>query len=116
MYTENDEIIGFCAVIHFPHPKNPKIKKCHRIVILPDYQGIGLGTKFLECVAKIYVDMGFQFNITTSARNFIIKLNKSPNWYFFDFGMHKKSVTLDKAFQKSQRNKCKTASFRYNPV
>ena len=35
------------AIIHFPHPIK-SYKKVHRLVILPDYQGIGLGTLFLN--------------------------------------------------------------------
>lgn len=60
------EPIAFCSVKHFPHPKNPKIKSVHRLVVRPDYQGIGVGIRFLENVGRIYVDMGFDFHITTS--------------------------------------------------
>ena len=45
LYDKN-VLIGFCSVIHFPHPKNKMIKHIHRLVIHPDYQGIGLGKKF----------------------------------------------------------------------
>lgn len=55
LYDE-DNIIGFCAVLHQPHPINTKLKRVSRLVILPDYQGIGLGTKFLNEVAKIYIE------------------------------------------------------------
>ena len=41
---DKDMIIGFCAVIHFPHPNNPRIKHIHRLVIHPDYQDIGIGS------------------------------------------------------------------------
>ena len=40
---DNDEIIGFLAVRHMPHPDNDHIKMVHRFVVLPDYQGIGIG-------------------------------------------------------------------------
>ena len=36
------EPIAFCSVKHFPHPKNPKIKTVHRLVVRPDYQGLGI--------------------------------------------------------------------------
>lgn len=52
---DNNNIIGFCAVLHQPHPINKKLKRVSRLVILPDYQGIGLGTKFLNEIAKIYI-------------------------------------------------------------
>jgi len=44
--TINNEIAGFLSVLHLPHPKVKNIKKVHRLVILPDYQGAGFGIKF----------------------------------------------------------------------
>ena len=50
------------------------------MVILPDYQGIGLGTKFLTEVAKIYELQGFDFMITTSAKNLAYSLKRKSDW------------------------------------
>ena len=50
------------GVIHQPHSINTKIKRVSRLVILPDYQGIGLGTKFLNEMAKYYSKQGCIFN------------------------------------------------------
>lgn len=47
---------------------------------MPDYQGIGLGTKFLNCIAERYKRLGFQFTIVTSAKNMINALNHSDKW------------------------------------
>jgi GNAT superfamily N-acetyltransferase len=45
--TVNDEIAGFISVLHFPHRVKLKyIKKVHRLVILPDYQGAGIGLNY----------------------------------------------------------------------
>ena len=46
--TINNEIAGFISILHQPHPKAITIKKVHRLVILPDYQGAGFGIKFLN--------------------------------------------------------------------
>ena len=68
---DNNNIIGFCGVLHYPHPITTNLKKISRLVILPDYQGIGLGTKFLNVVAKYWSNKGFNVGITTSAKNMI---------------------------------------------
>lgn len=47
---------------------------------MPDYQGIGLGTKFLDVVAKYWIDKGFNLGITTSAKNMIFALKRSNKW------------------------------------
>ena len=53
--TINDNIAGFLSVLHFPNV-NKRLKKVHRLVILPDYQGAGFGIRFLNEIAKIYKD------------------------------------------------------------
>ena len=82
----NNENVGFIAVTHFPHPKNKMIKKIHRLVIMPDFQGIGLGKTLLDYVADIYFKQGFDVNIVTSAKNLCLKLKLSDNWILFYHG------------------------------
>ena len=72
------EPIWFCAVIHFPHPKNAKIKKVHRLVIRPDYQWLWIWIKFLEKVWTFYND--FDYTITTSNQALIYGLKNKSNW------------------------------------
>lgn len=114
LYDQN-KIIGFCAVLHQPHGKNPKLKRCSRIVILPDYQGIGLGTRFLECIAKHYYDLGFDFTIVTSAKNMIFALKKQSNWIALRYSVNNcaSNKSAIDCHRKSMRNNCKTASFKY---
>lgn len=76
----NDEIVGWCSVLHFPHPKVKNMKKVHRIVILPDYQGIGIGNILLNELAKIYKEQKQRITITTSTPVFINSLQKSKEW------------------------------------
>lgn len=75
--TVNNRLAGFLAVIMFPHPKQP-YRKVHRLVILPDFQGIGLGMLFLNYIASITKD--YPFAITTSQPALIYSLKNSPNW------------------------------------
>jgi ABC-type lipoprotein export system ATPase subunit/predicted acetyltransferase len=82
----NDEVAGFISVFHFPHPKSKIIKKVHRLVILPDYQGIGIGLKLLNEVGKIYKNDKWQYTIITSAPSLINALKKSLNWICKSYG------------------------------
>lgn len=76
LMTANDNIAGFMAVITFPHPTRP-YKKVHRLVILPDYQGLGLGVLFLNHIAAMYK---YPFSITTSQPALIHALAKNNKW------------------------------------
>ena len=60
------KIVGFIAIIHFPHPLVKNMKKVSRIVVLPDYQGIGVGKILLNFVGEYFHNLGFRLAITTS--------------------------------------------------
>lgn len=89
--TVNDEIAGFLSVLHFPHPKIKNLKKVHRLVVLPDYQGIGIGIKLLNEIGKIYKHEQQRFNIVTSAPSLINALKKLDKWITTRFDRTKES-------------------------
>ena len=72
----NNQIAGFLSVLHLPHPIAKNIKKVHRLVILPDYQGAGFGIKFLNEIGKIYKKQNYRYTIVTSAPSLINALKK----------------------------------------
>jgi GNAT superfamily N-acetyltransferase len=113
---DGETIVGFMGVLHQPHGVNKKIKRVSRLVILPDYQGIGIGYKFLCSVAKMYAKQGYTFSIVTSAKNLIVKLSKSQNWKMIRLSYNKCSSVKSSIDYKrsSMRDKCKTASFFFN--
>ena len=107
LYDEN-KIIGFIGVIHQPST-NKKIKRVTRLVILPDYQGIGLGTKFLNAIAEEYIKNSYDFSIVTSAKNLIYSLSKSPKWCLIRYSKAKENQNNGKWVTR----KVYTASFFY---
>jgi len=112
--TINDEIAGFLSVLHLPHPHVKNIKKVHRLVILPDYQGAGFGIKFLEEIGKIYKKEKWRFTIKTSAPSLIYALKKRTQWRCTQYGRHKggKSGLIHSSDDKNQTSKHRlTASF-----
>ena len=110
---DEQEQIAFMGVLHQPHGKNKKIKRCSRLVVLPDYQGMGLGYLFLTKVANYYGSKGFDFSIVTSAKNLISKLANSNEWIMTKIGVQRcssKKSAIDYN-RPSMRTNCKTASF-----
>jgi ABC-type lipoprotein export system ATPase subunit len=84
----NDQIAGFLSVLHLPHPIAKNIKKVHRLVILPDYQGAGFGIKFLNEIGKFYKQEKYRYTIVTSAPSLINALKKSNKWVCGRFGRY----------------------------
>lgn len=61
-------------------------KRIHRLVVLPDYQGIGIGTKFIKEVAKIIDKEGYNVNLTTTTPSLVHALKKDKNWCLIRYG------------------------------
>lgn len=99
--------------MHFPHPVNKKIKRVTRLVILPDYQGIGLGNKLLESIAIMYREKGFEFRIVTTAKNLMQSLYKNKKWILGRYSKNKKNGNTAQHLNKTVRFNVKTASFSY---
>lgn len=72
--------VAWCSVIHFPHPKLKNMKRIHRVVVKPDYQGIGVGGKFITEIAKRYKEKGFRVSLVTSSPAFVHGLKKNESW------------------------------------
>lgn len=53
--------VGFTAVLPFPHPVVTHAYRGHRTVILPSWQGLGLGIRLSEAVASILRSEGKRF-------------------------------------------------------
>ena len=79
-------------------------------MILPDYQGIGLGTRFVDAVGSYYKNLGFDVSIMTSAKNMICGLRKNPNWILARYGVVRKHSNYH-GLDANSRFNCITASF-----
>ena len=65
------------------HPVAKDIMTISRIVIVPEFQGFGIGIKFMNEVANLYSD---RMRITTSLKPFILALKKNKEWKCVRFG------------------------------
>lgn len=110
---DEDKIVAFMAIIHSPHPIKKNTKRVSRLVVLPDYQGCGIGYKFLMVIAEMLNEAGYSFTITTSAKNLIVKLNGSNKWQMkrLSAGGHNTGTLKNRA--QSERRTVKTASFEF---
>jgi len=70
---------AFAAVLHFPHPLRSGWRE-HRVVCLPDYQGVGIGSALSEFVAGIFCATGKPYRSTTAHPGLIRHRARSPFW------------------------------------
>lgn len=57
----NEKPIAFCAVIHGTNRDIKSYWRGSRTVIIPEFQGLGIGSKFSDAIAEIYKSKGFRY-------------------------------------------------------
>ena len=105
--------IAFIAVVHTR--MKARYYRVTRLVVLPDYQGIGVGKRLLNFVAELYTSQTkIPFYILTSNPQ-IIRGNMS-NWKIMRFGhasKGRKNTEINSELQSSLSRKRITVSLQY---
>ena len=104
------------GIIQFPMRKG--WKRVHRLVVLPDYQGVGIGTVFQDNITERYISNGFNVNCTTTTPALVHTLKRSDKWSLVRFGRMKSAwkgfnvygTSNDKKHLASQNHLLKTLS------
>lgn len=112
-YAEiNGIIAGFISILHFPHPIVKNMVKIHRLIIKPDYQGLGIGGRLLDFIASEYQSNKKRVSIVTSAPSLIQSLAKSKLWVCVRKGRTTKNGKNSAMKGSSSSNRI-TVSFEY---
>lgn len=74
----NDNPVAFTSCI--PMITLKKTFREHRTVVLPDYQGVGIGIRVSEALGELLAEEGYKFRSTTSHPVFIKSRLKSSKW------------------------------------
>ena len=109
----NETPVAWCSVLHFPHPKVKGMKRVHRIVVKPDYQGIGVGGRLLREVGDIYLEQGLKFSLVTSTPALIHSLKAHKHWVMTRKPGRLKITARSGVLAGSTSDERLTASFRY---
>jgi GNAT superfamily N-acetyltransferase len=74
----NEEPVAFCATL--PLIGRHKHWRITRLVVLPDFQGVGIGMRVAEAVAELHRTQGHRINITASHPAVLAHCRRSPRW------------------------------------
>jgi GNAT superfamily N-acetyltransferase len=80
MATWSGKVVGFASSITMPSGSLKNAWREHRTVILPDYQGMGIGTLLSDTIAQIHVDEGKRYYSRTAHPRMGIHRDHSPFW------------------------------------
>lgn len=76
----NDKPVAFIGILPFPGVGDQKTRRISRIVVLPDFQGLGLGKELVNYISALYWKDEHQMFIRTMNPALGIALSKDKNW------------------------------------
>ena len=76
----DDTLVGFFAYLYYPSGTTKYAWRGSRIVILPDYQGLGIGTKVMEFLDDYYLSTGQKIFHRSSHLRFGRHWEHSSKW------------------------------------
>ena len=79
-FGEGETVVGFASTISFPHGYIKNAYREHRTVVLPDFQGLGLGPKISDAVAQLHLDEGKRYFSRTAHPRFGAYRDRSDFW------------------------------------
>lgn len=106
----NIPVAFLCYISHFGRPANRK--RIHRFVVLPDYQGIGIGKALLDFFGHFLKQRGYVTVLVSSNPALIFGLQKDRNWEVVRKPSYRSYNMLSKLGRTASYNRI-TASFRY---
>jgi GNAT superfamily N-acetyltransferase len=76
----DDRPVAFTSYNHFPHPHTKTIKMGHRLVVLPDYQGLGIAGRLDDWLGQWLADRGYRYRNVVAHPGMIRMYARSPRW------------------------------------
>jgi ABC-type ATPase involved in cell division len=109
--------VAFNSYIHFPHPRTKNIKRGHRLVVLPEWQGLGIGPWFADWMGEHLHARGFRYHTTTASPTMIRARLRSPRWRALVTSSMKSGPRANRSLARvaASRRRLSTTTFAYSP-
>lgn len=113
-----DECVAFNAYYRFPHPRAKNIMVNHRTVVLPDFQGLGIGEALSSFVGAQLAGQGDRYRTTLAHPALIAAYRKSARWREIDAANKPSRSAKPKRLTKQHASsrKLATTTFEYVPI
>lgn len=103
--------VAWCSVLHMPN-RQKNMKRVHRLVVRPDFQGIGIGKALLAFVGDFFTAQGYRITIMSSLGTFCKALCHDYRWSITRHGYAAKYSGMGDMKKHCSHNRL-TASFEY---
>lgn len=101
LFVENVPIC-FSSILHFPHVSVNNLKRLHRVVTLPDYQGIGFAHVLMGKLGAAHKSLGNRLRAYPKHPAFIQTFKRNKEWKLIEDSKQRTSTfrTKSKKFAK----------------
>lgn len=106
----NDKPVGFMAILPFPHGHIKNGYRISRVVILPDYQGLGIGFELIDYFGALYAKDGKTLYIKTSNPALFGAMSKNENKWLLCSEFKKEQLNSEQLKRMKKAND--TGGFR----
>lgn len=108
LFTWNNKPVGICATINQPRKGCPNGFALSRTVVLPDFQGMGIGSRISEFCASIFVAAGGKVYTKTISPALGEYRNRSDKWRGTTFNG---KVSQHAKYDKSAKSRLERVSY-----
>jgi energy-coupling factor transporter ATP-binding protein EcfA2/predicted acetyltransferase len=110
LFEYNHKPIGICCVLSSPRKNYSNSVSISRIVVIPDYQGLGLGSKICNFIGGIFTNNGNVLYIKTANPALGEYFNNNKNW---KATAHNMKSRPDKFYAKEKGYKNRLERYSY---
>jgi GNAT superfamily N-acetyltransferase/ABC-type ATPase involved in cell division len=109
--------VAFTSFLNFPHPRTRLIRMGHRHVVLPDWQGLGIGGALVDWLGAHVAGQGLRFRAVETHPALIAHMRSSPLWAADE--THRRRVIDTRSTDRTMRARARdprsltTRSFEY---
>lgn len=114
--TIGGQPVAFTSFLHFMHAKVRNIKMGHRLVVMPDYQGLGIASRLEDWLGDYLAERGFRYRNVVAHPGMIALYSRSPRWR--ETGRSSTVKTSSKSVNKKANlssRRLAVRSFEYQP-
>lgn len=114
-----DECVAFVAYRKFPHPTTNNIMMGHRLVVHPDYQGVGIGGRMDDWLGQYLYERGYRYHNVVAHPAMVAYYSKSPRWHHERTGIQSKGGSSKQKWLRKHQDKFSaqrvSSTFSYSP-
>lgn len=110
----DDKVVGFCSVLANPAKGMSNAWRISRLVVLPDFQGIGIGRHIAEIIGGIYKSIGMRMYIKTVNPRLGEYFRRSNLWAATGYDGRVRTISESEKEKYANRLTRQSYCFRYD--